>query len=58
MEANDSTKAGTIGGTLISIFCNLQKEDIAKTITLVGLGAIVSFLVSILMKVLYRWFKK
>ena len=58
MEANDSTKAGTIGGTLISIFCNLQKEDIAKTITLAGLGAIVSFLVSILMKVLYRWFKK
>jgi len=58
MEADDSTKAGTIGGTLVSIFCNLHKEDIAKTITLAGLGAIVSFLVSITMKTIYRWFKK
>jgi len=58
MEANQSTKAGTIGGTLVSIFCNLHQEDIAKTITLAGLGAIVSFLVSILMKAIYRWFKK
>ncbi len=58
MEANHSTKAGTIGGTLISIFCNLHQEDIAKTITLAGLGELVSFLVSILMKAIYRWFKK
>ena len=58
MDSNFGTKAGTIGGTLISIFCNLHKEDVAKTITLAGLGAIVSFLVSILMKTIYRWFKK
>ena len=58
MDSNFSTKAGTIGGTLISIFCNLHQEDIAKTITLAGLGAIVSFLVSITMKAIYRWFKK
>ena len=58
MDSNFGTKAGTIGGTLIGIFCNLHKEDIAKTITLAGLGAIVSFLVSISMKAIYRWFKK
>ncbi len=58
MDSNFGTKAGTIGGTLISIFCNLHQEDIAKTITLAGLGAIVSFLVSITMKAIYRWFKK
>ena len=58
MEANHSTKAGTIGGTLVSIFCNLHKEDIAKTITLAGLGAIVSFLVSVTLKIIFRWFKK
>ena len=58
MEANYSTKAGTIGGTLISIFCNLHKEDVAGTVTLAGLGALVSFLVSILMKAIYKWFKK
>ena len=58
MDSNFGTKASTIGGTLLSIFCNLHKEDIAKTITLVGLGAIVSFLVSISMKAIYRWFKK
>jgi len=58
MDSNFGTKAGTIGGTLTGIFCNLHQEDIAKTIVLAGLGAIVSFLVSIAMKVIFRWFKK
>jgi len=58
MEATIYTRSGIIGGTLISIFCNLHPEDVVKTITLAGLGTIVSFLVSILMKRIFEFFKK
>ena len=58
METTIYTRSGIIGGTLISVFCNLHPEDIVKTITLAGLGTIVSFLVSMLMKTIFEWFKK
>ena len=57
MDSNHSTKAGTIGGTLMGLFCNLHAEDLVKTATLASLGAVVSFLVSVALKALIKWIK-
>ncbi len=49
---NTGTKAGTIGGTFLTVAANIHNEDILKTIVLAAIGAIVSFSVSLLMKLL------
>ena len=46
------TKAGTIGGTFLTVVANIHNEDVLQTIVLAALGAIVSFSVSLLMKLL------
>jgi hypothetical protein len=51
---DSTTKTGTAGGTLLTIFANITKEDIAKTIVLAGIGAIVSFGVTLLLKVVIK----
>ena len=53
-----STKAGTIGGTLLTIFANIKSEDLVKTAILAGIGAIVSFSVTMLLKLFIRWVKR
>ncbi len=58
MESNTGTKAGTVGGTLLTICYNIHSEDVAKTIVLAGIGAVVSFVVSLLLKTLFKHFKK
>ena len=49
---NTGTKAGTIGGTFLTVAANIQHGDVDKTIVLAAIGAIVSFSVSLLMKLL------
>ena len=49
---------GTAGGTFLSVFPNLHSEDILKTIILAALGAIVSFVISMLLKYLIKKHKK
>jgi hypothetical protein len=44
------TAAGTLGGTLLSVFASIQSGDITKTIILATVGAVVSFLVSLGLK--------
>ena len=56
--ANNHTFFGTLGGTLISIAATLQSADILKTIVLATIGAIASFMVSLLLKRLTRKRKK
>lgn len=51
---NMSTKAGTAGGTLLVVLVQIAPEEIVKTIVLAGLGAVVSFAVSVGMKWLWR----
>ena len=53
-----TTKAGTAGGTLLSIFANINSEDLIKTAVLAGVGAIVSFAVTLLLKLLAKRIKK
>ena len=46
-SSHHGTAAGTIGGTLLSVFANIQSGDITKTIILAAVGAVVSFVVSV-----------
>ena len=54
MTANNHTLMGTAGGTFLSVVPNINSEDIAKTIVLAFVGAIVSFTVSLLLKSLQK----
>ncbi len=55
---DNSTKAGTAGGTLLTILANISSEDIFKTIILAAIGAVVSFSVTIFLKALIKRMKK
>ncbi|WP_420577506.1 hypothetical protein [Ekhidna sp.] len=52
------TKAGTVGGTLLSVAINLDSSDILRTIILATVGAIVSFSISVLLKWMVKAFKR
>ncbi|WP_338378898.1 hypothetical protein [uncultured Flavobacterium sp.] len=58
MTANNHTLMGTAGGTFLSMIPNINSEDIVKTIILASVGAIVSFMISILLKSLQKKHKK
>jgi ABC-type sulfate transport system permease component len=47
-------KIGVPTRTPLTIFANISQEDISKAIVLAGMGAIVSFGVMLLLKVLIR----
>jgi hypothetical protein len=55
---DNTTKAGTAGGTLLTIFANINSTDIFKTAILAAIGAVVSFTVTIFLKALIKRFKK
>ena len=55
---DNTTKTGTASGTLLTIFANITKEDIVKTIVLAGVGAIVSFGITLLLKVVVKKFRR
>lgn len=55
MENSHSTTIyGTAGGTLLSIFGNLQAGDIVKTVSLAMIGATTSFLLSMALKWIHK----
>jgi len=58
MQHSNSTAIGTAGGTFLSILPNLHSEDVLKTIVLATLGAIVSFTISLVLKLLIKKHKK
>jgi hypothetical protein len=58
MTTGNHTLKGTAGGTFLSVLPNLHSEDVLKTIILAALGAIVSFLISMLLKYLIKKHKK
>ena len=55
---DNTTKRGTAGGTLLTIFANITSEDIIKTAILAAIGAVVSFGVTVLLKLLIKRLKK
>ena len=58
MNEHSYTKTGTIGGTLTIILANINSADILKTAVLAGIGAVVSFGMSLLMKMLVKRWKR
>lgn len=54
---NNGTRAGTFGGTLLSVFVNLDSSDFLRTAVLAAIGAVVSFFVSLLLKWILKYLK-
>ena len=46
--------SGTVSGTVLTVIVNLDSQDILKTVVLAALGAMVSFVVTLLLKWLVR----
>ena len=55
---DNTTKAGTVSGTLLTIFANINSDDLVKTALLAAVGALVSFSVTIVLKALAKVFSK
>jgi hypothetical protein len=55
---DSTTKTGTAGGTLLTIFANITKEDLIKTAILAAVGAVVSFGITLVLKVVLKYFRK
>ncbi|CAM2849521.1 hypothetical protein SAMN05444143_101934 [Flavobacterium succinicans] len=58
MTVNNPTLKGTAGGTFLSMIPNLSSDDIVKTIILAAIGAVVSFMISLLLKNLNKKHRK
>lgn len=58
MSEHSYTKTGTIGGTLTILLANINSGDLIKTAVLAAVGALVSFMISYLMKELVKWRKR
>ena len=48
------TRTGTLGGTVLVILSSIQFADIVKTSILAAIGAAVSFVVTVLLKRVFR----
>lgn len=57
-SVNMFMKAGTAGGTLTVFFITIATEDIIKTLILSAIGTVVSFAVTLLLKLVIRRLKK
>ena len=55
---DNTTKRGTAGGALLTIFANINSEDLIKTAILAAIGAVVSFGVTLILKLLVKRIKK
>ena len=58
MTTSNPILLGTAGGTFLSIVPNLQSEDVMKTVLLATIGAIVSFMISMLLKFFIKKYRK
>jgi len=57
MMSNWPLRTGTAGGTILSSLGILSGSDLVQTIVLAGLGATVSFLVTLLLQRLWQKWK-
>jgi mannitol-specific phosphotransferase system IIBC component len=55
---DNTTKVGTAAGTMLTILVNISSEDLLKTAVLAAVGAAVSFVVTLVLKALVRYFHK
>lgn len=50
MTMPNATQMGTISGTFLSMVPNLRSEDLIRTAVLAIVGAVISFIVSVLLR--------
>lgn len=50
---DNSTKISTAFGTILTIFVNIQTEDLIKTVLLAAVGGVTSFVATLLVKFLF-----
>ena len=55
---DNTTKAGTATGTLLTILVNISRADLLKTVVLAAIGAAVSFVVTLILKAVARYLHK
>jgi mannitol-specific phosphotransferase system IIBC component len=55
---DNGTRAGTVGGTMLAFISNIHPDDILKTVILTMVGAVVSFLVSLILQCMVGWVKR
>ncbi len=48
--SNDAVKSGTAGGTLLTIIASIPLQDVGRTALMATVGAVVSYSVSLLLK--------
>ena len=53
-----SLKLGTLGGMLAASLPSLHRDKVFEAVVLAGLGACVSFVVSLVLKVLFKYLQK
>lgn len=58
MNDGTHTKAGTLGGTAVTLLANINSNDVIKTMVMAGIGAAVSFVVSHVLKKIFARLKR
>jgi hypothetical protein len=58
MQSSNPILIGTASGTFLSVLPNLHSEDVFKTVLLAAIGAIVSFVLSMILKCVVKKHKK
>ncbi|PJJ07616.1 hypothetical protein CLU83_0803 [Flavobacterium sp. 1] len=58
MPSSNPTLIGTAGGTFLSVLPNLHSEDVLRTVLLAAIGAIVSFVLSMILKFVVKKHRK
>lgn len=58
MQSSNPTLIGTAGGTFLSVLPNLNSEDVLRTVLLAAIGAIVSFVLSMVLKFIVKKHRK
>lgn len=58
MNEHSYTRTGTVGGTITILLANINSGDVIKTAVLAGVGAVVSFVLSLLLKELVKWWRR
>ena len=58
MTGSNPTLIGTAGGTFLSMVPNLHSEDVLRTVLLAAIGAVVSFVLSMVLKFIVKKHRK
>jgi hypothetical protein len=58
MQSSNPILIGTASGTFLSVLPNLHSEDVMRTVVLAAIGAVVSFVLSMVLKFIVKKHRK